>query len=49
MKVRSKFWMPISICLLLGIVFGTATGKLLWYIPSGLVVGVMITIAFDKK
>lgn len=49
MKVERKNWIPIAICLLLGIVFGIGTGKLLWYIPSGLVIGVMIAIAFDKK
>lgn len=49
MKVGHKIWIPIASCLLLGIVFGIGTGKLLWYIPSGLVIGVIIAIAFEKK
>jgi len=49
MKVRSKVWIPIASCLLLGIVFGITTGKLLWYIPSGLIVGIILAISLDKN
>jgi len=49
MKIKRKGLEVISIGLLLGIIFGITTGKVFQYVSTGLIVGGMLTIVYDKK
>lgn len=47
--MKLKFFVPMALFMIIGIIVSVFTGKFFYYIPSSMVVGLIVSISFFKS